>query len=87
MAGLVPAIYVFVTGRYKTWMPGTSPGMTSFTTKADSIGCIASETLRSIANGPDYSSLSDTQALSADGTADSGTSTVWFFPSVTRVSR
>jgi hypothetical protein len=30
MAGLVPAIYVFLCiGAVKTWMPGTSPGMTS----------------------------------------------------------
>jgi hypothetical protein len=30
MAGLVPAIHVFKTVRFaKTWMPGTSPGMTS----------------------------------------------------------
>jgi len=28
MAGLVPAIYVFVTQEGKTWMPGTRPGMT-----------------------------------------------------------
>jgi hypothetical protein len=29
MAGLVPAIYVFTSSpRSKTWMPGTSPGMT-----------------------------------------------------------
>jgi hypothetical protein len=27
MAGLVPAIYVFLVAA-KTWMPGTSPGMT-----------------------------------------------------------
>jgi hypothetical protein len=27
MAGLVPAIHAFTTGR-KTWMPGSSPGMT-----------------------------------------------------------
>jgi hypothetical protein len=27
MAGLVPAIHVLATRR-KTWMPGTSPGMT-----------------------------------------------------------
>jgi hypothetical protein len=27
MAGLVPAIHVFVSGS-KTWMPGTGPGMT-----------------------------------------------------------
>jgi hypothetical protein len=27
MAGLVPAIYVFVAA-LKTWMPGTRPGMT-----------------------------------------------------------
>ena len=29
MAGLVPAIHVFAPRRSKTWMPGTSPGMTS----------------------------------------------------------
>ncbi|TMJ21324.1 MAG: hypothetical protein E6G93_10525 [Alphaproteobacteria bacterium] len=29
MAGLDPAIHVFVLGRLKTWMPGTSPGMTN----------------------------------------------------------
>src|SRR5579871_3154115 len=28
MAGLVPAIHVFDTGKEKTWMPGTRPGMT-----------------------------------------------------------
>ena len=28
MAGLVPAIHVFVQRERKTWMPGTSPGMT-----------------------------------------------------------
>jgi len=28
MAGLVPAIYVFVAAR-KAWMPGTRPGMTA----------------------------------------------------------
>jgi hypothetical protein len=28
MAGLVPAIHVFVAAA-KTWMPGTRPGMTS----------------------------------------------------------
>jgi hypothetical protein len=31
MAGLVPAIHVFLCiAAAKTWMPGTSPGMTSF---------------------------------------------------------
>ncbi|RXG84024.1 hypothetical protein EAS61_40200 [Bradyrhizobium zhanjiangense] len=31
MAGLVPAIHVLAfTRRGRTWMPGTSPGMTSF---------------------------------------------------------
>jgi hypothetical protein len=31
MAGLVPAIHVFVAiGKRKTWMPGSSPGMTNF---------------------------------------------------------
>jgi len=32
MAGLVPAIHVFITthfDRVKSWMPGTSPGMTN----------------------------------------------------------
>jgi hypothetical protein len=30
MAGLVPAIYVFVAATlFETWMPGTSPGMTN----------------------------------------------------------
>ncbi len=29
MAGLVPAIYAFLHKVSKTWMPGTSPGMTS----------------------------------------------------------
>jgi hypothetical protein len=28
MAGLVPAIHVFLEAGPKTWMPGTSPGMT-----------------------------------------------------------
>jgi hypothetical protein len=28
MAGLVPAIYVFLPAELKTWMPGTRPGMT-----------------------------------------------------------
>jgi hypothetical protein len=31
MAGLVPAIYVFLAANaVKTWMPGTSPGMTEY---------------------------------------------------------
>jgi hypothetical protein len=29
MAGLVPAIHVWTAAR-KTWMPGTSPGMTQY---------------------------------------------------------
>ena len=29
MAGLVPAIHVFLRAETKTWMPGTRPGMTS----------------------------------------------------------
>jgi hypothetical protein len=28
MAGLVPAIHVFLAVEAKTWMPGTRPGMT-----------------------------------------------------------
>jgi len=30
MAGLVPAIHVFLADAAKTWMPGTRPGMTVF---------------------------------------------------------
>src|SRR5579871_4037501 len=33
MAGLVPAIHVFRSGKRKTWMPGTRPGMTGAMTK------------------------------------------------------
>jgi hypothetical protein len=29
MAGLVPAIHALLAEKIKTWMPGTSPGMTS----------------------------------------------------------
>jgi hypothetical protein len=29
MAGLDPAIHVFLPNAAKTWMPGTSPGMTT----------------------------------------------------------
>jgi hypothetical protein len=29
VAGLVPAIHVFVAANLKTWMPGTRPGMTA----------------------------------------------------------
>jgi hypothetical protein len=29
MAGLVPAIHVFAASTFKTWMPGSSPGMTN----------------------------------------------------------
>jgi len=29
MAGLVPAIHVFLVAPPKTWMPGTRPGMTA----------------------------------------------------------
>jgi hypothetical protein len=29
MAGLVPAIHVFLLSKKKAWMPGTRPGMTS----------------------------------------------------------
>jgi hypothetical protein len=34
MAGLVPAIHVFLHMAAKTWMPGTSPGMTKLTRSA-----------------------------------------------------
>jgi hypothetical protein len=37
MAGLVPAIHVFPwVDKTKTWMPGTSPGMTSSAFESDS---------------------------------------------------
>jgi hypothetical protein len=35
MAGLVPAIHVFLVVEAKTWMPGTRPGMTSWLLKPD----------------------------------------------------
>jgi hypothetical protein len=36
MAGLVPAIHVFPAATVvKSWMPGTSPGMTGFSISAD----------------------------------------------------
>jgi hypothetical protein len=36
MAGLVPAIHAFLLRwRSKTWMPGTSPGMTTLLQDAD----------------------------------------------------
>src|SRR5438045_8880147 len=34
MAGLVPAIYVFISAA-KTWMPGTRPGMTMVGARSD----------------------------------------------------
>jgi hypothetical protein len=34
MAGLVPAIYVFISVDTKTWMPGTRPDMTSLVGKS-----------------------------------------------------
>jgi hypothetical protein len=44
MAGLVPAIHVFLALREsKTWMPGTRPGMTSFTTGPYFIGCLLTQ--------------------------------------------
>jgi hypothetical protein len=36
MAGTVPAIYGFVAGTKKTWMPGTGPGMTNDTEHRES---------------------------------------------------
>jgi hypothetical protein len=48
MAGLVPAIHVFLglsSGKSKTWMPGTRPGMTAAGHTHALIFCIsASET-------------------------------------------
>ena len=47
MAGLVPAIHVFpATTVVKSWMPGTSPGMTSFSMAPDPKGCILRWALR-----------------------------------------
>src|SRR5262249_40067194 len=42
MAGLVPAIHVFVGSRKKTWMPGTRSGMTNERTRrtADADRCV-----------------------------------------------
>jgi hypothetical protein len=51
MAGLVPAIYVFLTWMQKTWMPGTRPGMTSFTGTPHSIGCVLNQPLRRVRIG------------------------------------
>src|SRR5258708_3976482 len=46
-ARLRPAIHVFLAATLvKTWMPGTSPGMTSFAITAGLMGCISSQTLR-----------------------------------------
>jgi hypothetical protein len=43
MAGLVPAIHVFIAlEEVKTWMPGTGPGMT----KPNFAGCILGQALR-----------------------------------------
>ena len=48
MAGLVPAIHVFLAATLvKSWMPGTSPGMTSFGIPADLLAAFLSQTLRS----------------------------------------
>ncbi len=46
MAGLVPAIHVFLVESGKTWMPGTRPGMTSFVSEPCFIGCFLSLALR-----------------------------------------
>ena len=55
MAGLVPAIHVFLALREaKTWMPGTGPGMTSFTIKTYFIGCIFGQTLRASLRRMDF---------------------------------
>ena len=45
MAGLVPAIHVFYFADSKTWMPGTSPGMTAEDRRS-------SLNLREIRHGP-----------------------------------
>src|SRR5262245_49672326 len=41
MAGLVPAIHVFGLARSKTWMTGTSPGMTNEEIIAESISSLS----------------------------------------------
>ena len=41
MAGLVPAIHVFVCAdEHKTWMPGTRPGMTTTTDHFDAFDIV-----------------------------------------------
>jgi hypothetical protein len=50
MAGLVPAIHVFVVTASKTWMPGTRPGMTCERSCAESFlarHCERSEAIQS----------------------------------------
>ena len=48
MAGLCPGHpRLPCSNAAKTWMPGTRPGMTSFATETDFIGCFLSQTLRS----------------------------------------
>jgi hypothetical protein len=37
MAGLVPAIHVFPAATFKSWMPGSIPGMTSMRLRAQFI--------------------------------------------------
>jgi hypothetical protein len=41
MAGLVPAIHVFLADTGKTWMPGTSPGMTNDFASAEHLAQIS----------------------------------------------
>src|SRR5258708_40377833 len=41
MAGLNPAIHVFLSRAAKTWLPGTRPAMTSFAAAACFIGCLS----------------------------------------------
>jgi hypothetical protein len=46
MAGLVPAIHVFLAATVvESWMPGSSPGMTSFSITAESIGYVFTSSL------------------------------------------
>ncbi|MEA2884305.1 MAG: hypothetical protein QOH32_3561 [Bradyrhizobium sp.] len=52
MAGLVPAIYVFLAAASsKTWMPGTSPGMTKILKYYFFAGAFAASGLAAASSG------------------------------------
>src|SRR5882757_5074606 len=73
MAGLVPAIHVFSGTGSKTWMPGTSPGMTRVMPESRGSGFDASHrpgtTLSSPPHEPDQDQTRDRRS-DADGAQD-----------------